>query len=264
MTMRVAKPSALSRWRFVFNKNCASLRHRGKIYHPRRFFIYEPLRVVYLSIPKAACTSIKAALAKACGIAVARELEVHQIHSRPEMRLQEGRLDKAAEGYYKFSFVRNPFERVVSCYRDKVVASAHPQNPKANYFSSYAIPMPSHLSFAEFVKRISAIPDRLADTHFQSQYALLYDAGELQVDYLGRVENLQQDWRPVAEKFQLSLSLNHSNVSKHNAGSHSDYRCYYTEALAQLVYERYRRDVEEFGYEEEYHMLLEFIRRREA
>ncbi len=41
--------------------------------------------------------------------------------------------------------------------------------------------------------------------------------------------------------------------------SPSGYRLYYTEAVAKLVYERYRKDVELFGYAKEYEQLLEFV-----
>ena len=234
-----------------------NLKRHGEVY-PRQFYVLDALKLVYLSVPKAACSSIKAALAKAGGIVVANN---QSVHSHPQMRIQEGRLNAAQSGFYKFSFVRNPFERLVSCYREKIMFIPSPEHPKPLY-EYYFFSLPAHISFAEFAERVAQIPDPLADNHFKSQLALLYSEGELQVDYVGKMEDLNNEWKRIAEEYQFDPNLVPSNVTKSRQGCHSDYRLYYTEALAKLVRERYRQDVEVFGYEHDYQRLLEFIRKR--
>jgi hypothetical protein len=159
----------------------------------------------------------------------------------------------------RFSFVRNPFDRLVSCYRGKIIFARTPKT-RTPLYHDYFFALPVNISFADFAQRVSRIPDALADSHFKSQYALLYSGEELQVDYVGKFEQLDRDWQPIAEKYQLDPLLSHANVSKNKPGCQSDYRLYYTEALVKLVYERYRKDVHLFGYEEEYKQLLAFVR----
>lgn len=241
--------------RFLAKEKQENLNHYGEVY-PRQFYVLDALELVYLSIPKAICSSIKIALAKAVGIICAP----HQsIHTHPEWEIQKGKLKAAQSGYYKFSFVRNPFDRLVSCYRDKINFTPTPAHPTPLY-QYYFFSLPVHSSFADFAERVSKIPDLLADNHFKSQYALLYSEGESQVDYVGKVEHLDNDWQQIAAKYKLDRTLEHVNVSKNKPGCHSDYRLYYTESLVQLVYERYRKDVEMFGYERDYEQLLEFVR----
>ena len=247
--------------RFFGQPSEGHLRRYGEIYG-RDFYIVDTLKLVYLSVPKVACTAIKLALAKAMGIEFgpgqASELEVHH---HPQWGWAQDHLPEKQSDYYRFTFVRNPFERLVSCYRQKIVATPLAAG-QAPLFHNYFFAMPANCSFADFAQRVSRIPDALADSHFKSQYALLYRREERQVDYIGKLEQLADDWQPLAEKYQLDPLLAQANVSKHKPGCHSDYRLYYTEALVHLVYERYCKDVHTFGYGEEYQQLLAFVRQQ--
>lgn len=245
--------------RFFGRSKEQHLRHDGEIYG-RDFYFVDAMKLVYLSIPKVACTAIKLALAKAAGFAFepGQDIEL-AVHHHPQWCWAQGKLAEAQSGYERFTFVRNPFDRLVSCYRQKIItesASAH----QAPLFRDYFFAIPANISFTDFAQRISKIPDALADSHFKSQYALLYRGEELQVDYIGKFEQFDQDWQPLAEKYQLEPLLAQVNISKNKAGCHSDYRLYYTEPLVQLIYERYRKDIHAFGYEEEYAQLLAFVR----
>jgi chondroitin 4-sulfotransferase 11 len=236
----------------------------GEVYL-REFYFIDALELVYLSIPKAACTAIKLALAKAIGIDYKPDQNLaYMAHFHPHWQgnQERGELSAARRGYYRFSFVRNPFDRLVSCYRQKILL-APPSWMPAPFFQGYLFVLPANSSFADFCQRVSRIPDALADSHFKSQYALLYRGDELQVDAVGKVEQLERDWKPIAERYGLDPVLVQANVTKDKPGCHSDYRLYYTEPLIQLVYERYRKDVELFGYRKDYENLLEFVRIRE-
>jgi len=242
--------------RFQNPKIQANLNQYGA-YQPRKFYVLDALKLAYLTTPKVACSSIKLALGKAIGITVPPDQAADAIHIHPAWHIELGRLPAAQSGYATFSFVRNPFDRLVSCYRDKVNFTSPAKRP---HFEDYFFALPTHSTFADFAERVSKIPDVLADNHFKSQYALLYDAGEALVDTVGKFEQLHADWQPIATQYQLEPLLEQFNVSKTKPGCHSDYRLYYTEPLVQLVYERYRQDVEMFGYEAEYQQLLEFVR----
>ena len=225
---------------------------------PREFFIFEDKRLVYLVLSKVACTSIKTAIGRSYGIDSARDMDIHTSRHWKRMR---GRIGKEHEEYYKFAFVRNPFDRLVSCYRDKVIYRGPDEVYRRPYFDKYLFDIPANISFAEFVRRIVRIPDYLADRHFKSQYSSLYRKGRPLVDYVGKFEHLARDWERLATRYGFETSLARKHVSSTKKGVRSDYREYYSAELAALVYERYKDDVEAFGYEQAYAELLEYCRK---
>ncbi len=210
----------------------------------RRYYVFEDRRLAYISTAKVACTSIKTAMMEPYGI----YKDVH--HAWPH--IYRGRLKDEHQDFFKFSFARNPFDRLVSGYRDKIITWPRQQREE---FGS----IPTNISFAEFVAEVVKRPDCLINGHFQSQYAKLYRHGELLVDYLGRFENLAEDWLTIANRFGFAPQLPHKMKSKNRKGIHKDYRAYYTEELVHLVYNRFRADVEAFGYQAAYEDLLAFV-----
>lgn len=99
-------------------------------------------------------------------------------------------------GFFKFSFVRNPWDRLLSEYRYR------------NYFH--------HRSFHDFVLNKLPKPgwnDQYR--HVMPQYDMLHDRqGNLLVDFVGRFEDLQQDFDRVCERLRISDSrLPHRNRS---------------------------------------------------
>lgn len=246
------------RFRSVF---VDTLRAQGQV-QLREFYLVDELRLAFLSVPKVACTAIKLALAKARGLKIPADKSLHQhIHVHPSWHRESGRLGPAQAGYHRFAFVRNPFDRLVSCYRSKIVFQPSAANPRPLY-AGYFFSLPTNIAFDDFARRIAKIPDALADGHFKSQYALLYEQGQLLVDEVGTLERFDAVWGPLADRFGLDPELEVSNDSKHKEGVHDDYRHYYTEELAQLIYQRYRMDVHTFGYESDYDALLAFVRGR--
>jgi hypothetical protein len=214
---------------------------------PRRYYVFEDRRLAYISTAKVACTSIKTAMMQPYGID-------HNVHNAwPHIYL--GHLATEHRNFFTFSFVRNPFDRLVSGYRNKIFS-----RPNREEFGA----IPTNITFAEFVAEVVKRPDCLINGHFQSQYAKLYQHGQLLVDFLGRFENLVEDWLTIANRFEFDTQLPHEQKSTNKRGVHEDYRTYYTEELVHLVYNRFRADVETFGYQDSYQDLLTFVRGNQA
>jgi hypothetical protein len=81
--------------------------------------------------------------------------------------------------YYKFAFVRNPWDLMVSYYHFIQSRPEHHRNPKVQSLDSFE----EYLAYE--IKQ-----DKISQTRF------LMDAnGELLVDYVGRCEGLAKQWR---------------------------------------------------------------------
>lgn len=154
---------------------------------------------------------------------------------------------------FRFSFVRNPWARLVSLY-------------KFRGFSSVT-------SFANFVENY--LPYYLEHEYwfFRPQTDFIYDeTNQLCCDFVGHMENLQQDFEIVLKQLSLPQGkLEHKNVSvakwfsrktahlywKHpgllfQAGSEApkeSYQDYYTPSLIALVHRIYERDIDLLNYQ---------------
>lgn len=190
-------------------------------------------RMIYFINPKCACTTIKAFLAANDPIL---DVDLTRIGQDGAF----GKVDRMEDispysDYFRFTFVRNPWDRLVSCYFEKVIG----QGRWPEIFGSSP-------SFADFVRVVHSIPDEEADIHYQSQHLnVTNDAGKLVVDFVGRMENIQNDIRKVASVRDLECSLKHFRKSK----GRKPYQEHYDEETRALAGERYAADIKLFSYE---------------
>lgn len=219
---------------------------------------------LYVHVPKTAGQSIEQFFCDRLGLDWDSEedrsrllLQTNEDTSRGTEKLAHlSAIEYVADGYisqaeydslYKFSFVRNPYRRLVSEYLYR------------NYFS--------HRSFRDFV--LHRLPEPGWDDqyrHVMPQYDMLHDAnGRLLVDFVGRFENLQADFDRVCAKLGIEdTKLPHRNPSdkaSRNArrkfrnlvwfngeNRHSHWTDYYDDTTREAVNELYRKDIETFGY----------------
>jgi hypothetical protein len=137
-------------------------------------------------------------------------------------------------GYFKFGFVRNPWDLLVSAYHFLKVQAATPghqeRNPDMN----------------ELIRRS---PDfnsyvRLYSLQVTDMSALLCDDdGAELVDFVGRYESIEEDFARACRKIGIDAVLPHVNRSEH-----AHYRDYYTAETKSIVRALFARDIERFGY----------------
>ncbi|HVV78385.1 MAG TPA: sulfotransferase family 2 domain-containing protein [Pseudolabrys sp.] len=159
--------------------------------------------------------------------------------------LKERYGDSAWDSYFKFSFVRNPWDRLVSWWSmiDRHRA-AFEAGRRFNNFQTFVLTQAR--TFEEFLDRCD---QEIADPDgrkwiYRNQLDYLTDtSGRLMVDFVGRFEKISEDFNSVAQKLGLSTELPHVNKS-----SHDHYVRYYTPALADEVGRRFERDIATFGY----------------
>lgn len=195
------------------------------------------LRMCFVPTPKVANRSMKAAIAAVARPGYRGDPHLAGWQYRPVTTLRR-------TGFHGFGFVRNPLDRLYSCYAQKVVLYGRLKHMPMQFWRYGDVFHPG-MSFEEFVRAVAGIPDRVADIHFRSQHRFLYHRGEPTVDFIGRFETLERDWQRVRQRFGLP-ELVHYNRSPHRS-----YREAYTPALARAAAERYREDIRLFGYEQE-------------
>jgi len=147
---------------------------------------------------------------------------------------------------FKFGFVRNPWDRLVSWWSliDNARHYIDPARPP-NKFFSYVL---THArSFEEFLLRCG---DEIVDSDgrkniFRNQLDYLTDdAGAVIVDFIGRFERLQEDFDEINRRLGRAPVM----LARTNASVHAVYTECYTPATAEIVARRYARDIEQFGY----------------
>jgi len=135
--------------------------------------------------------------------------------------------------YYRFAFVRNPWEKMVSIYSNtdpNLIMQAQAQGIELN-----------NLEFPVFIERIA----KIQHIHLLAQYDFIYDkSGKCLVDFVGRFEHLKDDFETLCQTLKRDIQLPH-----HNASQHKPYQAYYTEETQAWVAERYQKDIEVFAYQ---------------
>ena len=198
-------------------------------------------KFIFVAIPKTGTHSVRQALRQHMG---PQDLEqvglfVKKHFPIPELaRLQHGHLslmqirpylrDEEWQGFFKFAFVRNPFDRFVSyCAFMTRDQGSFERDPKGVMRHFLAQPPLQHLLF-------------------QPQHLLITDAaGNLLADHIGRVEEMQRSYDEICERIGIPTTT----LDKVNSSKRADYHQYYDQALIDGVAKLYSRDLELFGYE---------------
>jgi len=199
-------------------------------------------RFIFVAIPKTGTHSVRHALREHMGEGDMEQarLFVEKTFPIPEIaRMGHGHVsfaevrpflgEEAFQSYFKFAFVRNPFDRFVSyCAFATSREGSFERDPKRvmRHFLFTAPPM-NHIIF-------------------RPQHLFVTDRdGSLQADMLGKVEEMQASYDAVAARIGIdTTALDHANRSRRG-----DYRDYYDQELIDGVAKIYARDLELFGYD---------------
>jgi hypothetical protein len=156
----------------------------------------------------------------------------------------------------RFSFVRNPYARVVSCWADKFADK--PLIRGDIFIDAYLAirqeidaELPAGagrtLSFPEFAAFAAATAKAHHDIHLQAQDDILSMPG-IELDMIGKVETFDADFVRVLDFVNANDAIRHEAAVAINESHHNDWPTYYTPELADLVYRAYECDFDRFGY----------------
>lgn len=209
--------------------DASSLRWRERIADLRGRGLYagwpNANRALFIHIPKTA------------GSSVARALFGDSRHV-PYFEYERVNPRKFAR-FFKFTFVRNPWDRLVSTY---FFLKGGGVNEIDRRFA--AENLARYDSFTAFVEGWLSEQNVWSWVHFKPQHYFICDANlRVRMDFVGRMENIADDFRAICRRLDVTAELKWTN-----RGDHEPYRHYYTDALRERVAAIYADDIAIFGY----------------
>jgi hypothetical protein len=126
--------------------------------------------------------------------------------------------------YFKFAFVRNPWDRLVSNYNWHLKAGMY-----------------TGLSFKEWI--LTEVFTSISKYSYKRMIAT--KDGKILVDFVGRFENLKNDYQEVCNRLGLeAIPLIHAN----NLSDRPHYTEYYSKDMQRRVYDAFSWDIQMFNY----------------
>lgn len=144
--------------------------------------------------------------------------------------------------YFKFTVVRDPFDRIVSTY--EYLKKGGNQAEDLFFMDLFAL---NNLTFEEFV--LEYLDEVKIHEHvlFKPQYLFIFDYKyDLKVDFIAKFENIDADYALICNK----LGIKKSKLVKENSSPRQlDVNCYKRKNVANRVASLYRKDYELLDYD---------------
>lgn len=191
---------------------------------------FDDLQCIFVHIPKSA------------GVSINRELFGNLGGAHRSVRTYKRVFGPVAfSKYYKFTFVRNPYSRLLSAYRFL---------KKGGFCEKDRLWAEQNLAgfstFSDFVHDWLTEETILEYNHFIPQFMFVCDRSfEPEVDFIGHFETIEDDFAAICSKLGVKRKLKKLNQGPQKEAPWHDF---YTEEAFEKVYQIYRKDFELFGY----------------
>jgi len=138
------------------------------------------------------------------------------------------------DSFFKFSLVRNPWARTVSLY-----------------FRREGVSVSREMDFPTFCRTLEYASDTCINptVHPNQLDWLLDENGKLAVDYVMKLESLEDDLAELGRRTQGRLRFEGRRLNANPASKSASYRDMYDEESKERIAQLFRRDIEYFGYE---------------
>lgn len=187
-------------------------------------------KAIFVHVPKTGGTSITSALSRQgfeglnlnCADDGSIDDDTGYYKNGSAMRMKRQFSENLWNSYFKFGFVRNPYDRILSNYN--------------------------------FFKGLGSVPfSRFVESQGQNTYQIWHNDitqtqhTNLELDFVGKFENLQTDFDNICKRLNIPLSkVPHLNRSREN----NNWKTYFTDNCMKTVYNKYKPDFVNFGYQE--------------
>lgn len=174
------------------------------------------------------------------------------VHIKPYQLPDEVMEDMlVSDDFFRFTFVRNPFIRIVSAYKDKI-AGGKPE--KVFVLKMLGLPKDDFdvdISFETFVDAVCSNSLRKQDQHWMPQI-ITTCAHWAKPHFVGKIENFQQDFEALGEKLGIDLSEHYHFFAPHRSHADNSYLEFYkSDEIRQKIIDYFAKDFEIFGYSKE-------------
>lgn len=235
-------------------------------YNPERFIrvVTDP-QMIYIAVSKAASTRIKAILSEITGkrslVTNPGRVSKFRDTANPR-RVGFGTFYRLAKSpdTLRFTFVRNPYQRLVSCWADKFQGlPLIPGEAKIETYLAWRSETGSRrhsgadqtMSFSDFVVYACATNNRRIDQHWNLQTDVIEMPG-IALDFVGKVENFAVDILRVLDHAEADADLRDRIAQRAaqplNPSSRGRCAQYFTTELAEMTYRAYQQDFDRLRY----------------
>jgi hypothetical protein len=145
--------------------------------------------------------------------------------------------------YKKISIIRNPWDRVVSCYEYAKMDDSywHSSKNKARAGKHLDYDLLKDMSFLECLKLLENSPKKLRHQGWANQLNYISNGTKIMVDYLIDIKNINEELSKILnEKIEIPL------INKSNNNNYRDY--YKNDDMIKIVKDYYLMDVKSFNF----------------
>lgn len=230
--------------------------------------IDENRKVLFCYVPKVACTNWKRIFmlltGKASNISQVLQIPSYKVHARNLFTSLQNysiaEVDQILRDYTKFIFVRNPFERLLSAYHNKLEQHYDSSKYFQARFGKYIIKKfrknPTNTSlekgddvtFSEFVDYLTSSDSSTYNEHWQTVTNLCHPCF-INYDLIGKYETLISDSSFVLDYLKLNFSFPVLEKPSRTASSLKKYFNVISKDLIYKLYRIYEMDFTLFGYD---------------
>lgn len=210
------------------------------------FILFHNLPLMYGRVPKVANSSIKATLSKLLTTPADESMRTtadgfwrDATHGETEL-ITPLQARRHRGTHFSFSFVRNPFDRLVSAYNNKLIENAELTKPML------AMGLRSHMPFADFVDRICSCADHELDVHLLPQSSILCAGEKLVPKFIGRLEQIDTHWPALRRRMRREGLPTLGKLPEKNRRRESTEdltRYFNSREIIEKTTQRYKRDI---------------------
>jgi hypothetical protein len=216
-------------------------------------------RYVWVSVQKVASVTIGIALRELDGIpltdgALWDDEEVPKLQDFTTSEIAEM---LTSEEWFRFCFVRNPFDRLLSAYKDKIMrvnAESWYRNVQSEIRERYDYPLrdgerAGRVAFRDFVRFVTE-GGHSGDGHWCSQSARLMQ-DMIPYDFIGHFQTFQKDLEAVLDRLDAPAGVREMASTVRGQSPRINLAVAYDRELAAAVHAWYSEDFGAFGYEKD-------------